>query len=59
MRYGLLEVLREHPEIQKVVLEEVRVDYKNAIVYKALNWCQGIVLFSFYEKIPELEYEFI
>lgn len=59
MRYGLLEVLKEHPEIQKVVLEEVRVDYKNAIVYKALNWCQGIVLFSFYEKIPELEYEFI
>lgn len=59
MSNGLLDVLAKHPEIQKVVAEEVRADYKNAIVYKALNWCQGVCIFKLYEKIPKLETEFI
>lgn len=59
MRQGIQEVGIKHPSIKKVVLEEVRADYKNAITYKALNWCQGIVLFSLWRQISGLEYEFI
>ena len=59
MSDGLLKVSERHPEIKKIVAEEVRADYKNAIVYKALNWCQGICLFRLYEKIPDIQFEFI
>ena len=59
MRQGIQEVGIKHSSIRKVVLEEVRADYKNAITYKALNWCQGIVLFSLWRQISGLEYEFI
>ena len=59
MRQGIQEVGKKHPTIQKVVLEEVRADYKNAVTYKALNWCQGIVLFALWQQIAGLEYEFI
>lgn len=59
MRQGIQKVAIVHPTIKKVVLEEVRADYKNAITYKALNWCQGIVLFSLWKQITDLEYQFI
>ena len=59
MREGILDVYEEHFEIEKVVLEEVRADYKNAIVYKALNWCQGITLFGLYQENRNMKYEFI
>lgn len=59
MRQGIQEVGKKHPSIKKVVLEEVRADYKNAVTYKALNWCQGIVLFALWSEIPDLQYEFI
>lgn len=59
MRQGIQKVGIAHPTIKKVVLEEVRADYKNAVTYKALNWCQGIVLHSLWRQITSLEYEFI
>lgn len=46
-------------KITKIVAEEVRTDYKNPHTYKVLTWLQGAIIISAWEKINNLEYEFI
>lgn len=46
-------------KITKIVAEEVRTDYKNPHTYKVLTWLQGVIIISAWEKINNLEYEFI
>lgn len=46
-------------DIQKIVAEEVRTDYKNAHTYRLLNWIQGITLYRAFLINPKIEYDFI
>ena len=45
--------------IEKIIAEEVRTDYKNPHVYKILTWVQGAILLAAYRINPNIEYELI
>lgn len=46
-------------KIEKIILEEVRIDYKNVHTYKVLNWIQGIVLYNAFKENKKIQYDFI
>lgn len=54
-----IEQLIKQYNIQKIILEEVRTDYKNVQTYRVLNWIQGITLFRAFKVNPKIQYDFI
>lgn len=52
-------IIQQQNPIDKIVVEEVRTDYKNVHTYKVLNWIQGIVLYRAFQQNAKIEYEFI
>lgn len=58
MRDTILEIIKKY-NIKKIIIEEVRTDYKNAHTYKILTWLQAAVAISTYEFDKTINIEYI
>jgi Holliday junction resolvasome RuvABC endonuclease subunit len=58
MRDGIIDILKKY-NIEEIVIEEVRTDYKNAHTYKVLTWLQGIIAVAAYEINPKINITYI
>ena len=58
MRDKIKELLEKY-DIDKIIVEEVRTDYKNAHTYKILTWVQAAMVFTAYDVNKGIEIEYI
>lgn len=58
MRDRARELIKEN-NINHIILEEVRTDYKNAHTYKMLTWLQSAIVIAAYEIDPKIEIQYI
>lgn len=58
MRDGVIELIRKY-NINRIVVEEVRTDYKNAHTYKILTWLQGSVVIAAREADSKIDIKYI
>ncbi len=58
MRDGIIDIIKKH-NVDQIVIEEVRTDYKNAHTYKILTWLQAAIVIAAYEINPKIEITYL
>lgn len=54
MKDAIKEIIKKY-NIEQIVIEEVRTDYKNVKTYKVLTWLQGSIVIAAYEINPKIK----
>lgn len=54
MRDAITDIIKKY-NISKIIVEEVRTDYKNIHTYKVLTWLQAAIVITAYEIDPKIE----
>lgn len=55
----LKEILSNNPDIDLIILEEVRPDTFNMNTQKVLLWAQGAIIFMVHDVFPKMKIEYI
>lgn len=58
MRDSIINVIKKY-NINQIIIEEVRTDYKNVHTYKILTWLQGVIAVAAYETNSKINIEYI
>lgn len=58
MRDQVKQLIKKY-EIDKIILEEVRLDEINSHTFKILMWLQAAIIIAAYETYSKIEYEFL
>lgn len=58
---ALLNILQQHPDIEKIILEEVRPEdgVQNLKTHRALMWLQAAIAFMTHEHFPQMKIEYV
>lgn len=58
MRDAIQDIIKKY-NVEQIIIEEVRTDFKNIQTYKVLTWLQGTIVIAAYEINPKIKITYI